>query len=73
MIRTTYTEVYKSNFDAGVYRQFIESNYGQVFAYGGSGATIARAKHHVKLLAKLTGISAAEIESSAIDAALLDE
>lgn len=55
MARITYTEVVKQNLDAGLFRQFLAQNYGDVLTYGASLSVMDCAVRLAKQLARLTG------------------
>lgn len=64
----TYTQVFKSRFDAGMYRQFIAQTYGAVFVFGGLNGIYNDAVKHAKALAKITGWTVEQV----IDQAKVD-
>ena len=54
--RVTYTELVRSNFDAGVYRAYMAHKYGLALEFGMSVATYGRAIEDAKHLARLMGL-----------------
>lgn len=51
----TYTQVWQSGFDAGLYRQYIATKFGSLLLYGGSYDRWITAYRNIKHLARITG------------------
>ena len=58
MNKLKYKEVYK---DAGLYRQWIVQEYGNVLLHGGQGQVMSKALKHLKRLAKTINHPVVEI------------
>jgi hypothetical protein len=61
MTQLTYTQVAAANFDAGLFRQFLAQRHGGTLTYGGMQGSMERAMRLVKQLARITGLSVAQV------------
>jgi hypothetical protein len=61
----TYTDVVKSNFDAGVFRTYLAQNHGSTFIYGAEGRRYFAAYRMADALAKLVASTREQIVEQA--------
>jgi ABC-type taurine transport system substrate-binding protein len=59
----TYSELVNSDFDAGIYRQYIATRFGSLLIYGGSHDRWCQARRSVKQLARITGKTEEQIKN----------